>query len=158
MVKHGIGAVLEDFAAAEPWPVEGLYTASHYVDDVRKLYSEGLGRGAPTGWACVNDLYSVAEGQVTTITGIPSAGKSNFLDAMVVNLANDLNWRFAVCSFENDPKLHISKLISKKVGAPFFMATGECLPRKWKLRLVGLTIIFSFSTKRTAILLTLIQL
>ena len=25
-----------------------------------------------------------------------------------------------MCSFENDPKLHISKLISKKVGAPFF--------------------------------------
>lgn len=72
LVKHGIGAVLEDFAAAEPWPVEGLYSTREFADDVRSLYDTGVGRGAPTGWGNIDELYSVAEGELTVVTGIPS--------------------------------------------------------------------------------------
>ncbi len=120
LIKHGVGAVLEDVNRAEPWPVEGLYDVEHFAKDVRTLYTEGLGRGAPTGWGVIDEIYSVAPGQLTTITGLPGSGKSEWADNLMVNLACNLNWRFAVCSFENEPRLHIAKLISKRVEAPFF--------------------------------------
>ena len=53
------------------------------------------------------------------ITGAPSAGKSNFLDALCINLARDHGWIFAVASFENPPEEHIGNLAQKYIGAPF---------------------------------------
>jgi twinkle protein len=38
----------------------------------------------------------------------------------MVNMASVKGWKFGICSFENEPRLHISKLISKRVGKPFF--------------------------------------
>lgn len=38
------------------------------------------------------------------------------------NIAKKENWKFAVCSFENEPRIHIAKLISKHLGKPFSKA------------------------------------
>lgn len=81
----------------------------------------GLGRGASTGFPSVDELYSISPGQLTVVTGIPSSGKSEFVDQLMVGLAQDLDWKFAICSFENPPKLHIAKLIAKREKKPFFM-------------------------------------
>jgi len=51
---------------------------------------------------------------------VPSSGKSELVDQIMVNLAQDNNWKFAVASFENPPKLHIAKLASKRERKPFF--------------------------------------
>ena len=56
---------------------------------------------------------------MSIVTGWPSAGKSEWLDALTINLARQ-NWKFAVCSFENQPgEIHLSKLLEKVVGRPF---------------------------------------
>jgi twinkle protein len=57
---------------------------------------------------------------MTIVTGIPSHGKSQFLDALVMNLAKDHDWPIAVCSPENLPvERHIAKLIEQYTGRPF---------------------------------------
>jgi twinkle protein len=38
----------------------------------------------------------------------------------MVNMAQEKRWKFAICSFENEPRLHIAKLISKYIRKPFF--------------------------------------
>jgi twinkle protein len=53
-------------------------------------------------------------------TGTPGSGKSEFIDALAVNLAGRYGWRFAICSFENAPEEHISKLAEKYLGLPFW--------------------------------------
>ena len=68
----------------------------------------------------VDELYTIVEGQLTVVTGHPSSGKSEFIDQIMVNLAEERGWKFAVCSFENEPRLHIAKLISKHFRKPFF--------------------------------------
>src|SRR5690349_14029646 len=74
----------------------------------------GLPRGSSTGWRAVDALYTVPLGQWTLVTGTPGSGKSEWLDALMVNLAKQGDWHFAIFSPENWPlKLHVSKLIEK---------------------------------------------
>lgn len=88
---------------------------------VKALYdSGGLPRGASTGWRSVDELYTVGMGQWSLVTGTPGSGKSEWLDAVMVNLAKLGNWHFVIYSPENWPlELHHSKIIEKYLGKPF---------------------------------------
>lgn len=105
---------------AQPLPVAGLYGADHFEAAVEKLFVSGLGKGFSTGYANLDEHYTVLPGQLTVVTGVPSHGKSELIDQLMVNLAENEGWRFAICSFENEPQVHIAKLISKRVRKPFF--------------------------------------
>lgn len=120
LLKNGAEALRKCIEGAEAWPVEGLYDAQHFRDLVRELYDKGTGRGESTGYASVDEIYSIVTGQVTIVTGIPSSGKSEFIDQIMVNLAEAKAWKFGICSFENEPRLHIAKLMAKRAKLPFF--------------------------------------
>lgn len=80
----------------------------------------GLPKGASTGWRSMDELYTVAMGQWTVITGTPNSGKSEWLDALLVNLAKQGGWHHVIFSPENLPiELHHAKIIEKYVGRPF---------------------------------------
>ena len=51
------------------------------VSLVVDFYKSGVEKGFSTGWSKVDELYTVQPGQWTLITGIPSHGKSSWLDA-----------------------------------------------------------------------------
>jgi len=87
----------------------------------REIYDAGgLPKGQKTGWPSVDALYTVGMHQFTMITGTPSSGKSEWLDALMVNLAKAEEWRFFIYSPENQPlALHHSKIIEKYSGRPF---------------------------------------
>lgn len=89
------------------------------ADRVNRLWSDGLPPGDKTGWASLDKFYTIAEGQLTIVTGWPGAGKSEWLDALLVNLAIQ-GWKFGIFSPENQPvEVHISKLLEKISGKPF---------------------------------------
>lgn len=86
-----------------------------------KLYrSGGQKPGASTGWRSLDDHYTVGTGQWTVVTGTPGSGKSEWLDALMVNLAEHGRWLFALYSPENFPTVgHLVKLVEKRVRKPF---------------------------------------
>ena len=120
LVRHGKDRLREIVEQAKPWPVAGLYDATHYAEKVLDLYQKGAGRGISTGLDSVDEIYTVAPGMVTVVTGVPSSGKSEFIDQLMVNLATREGWTFCVASFENPPERHIVKLAEKHTGMPFF--------------------------------------
>ncbi len=120
LLKEGTDALRKATAEAEAWPVQGLYDIEHFKDTVWDLYDKGLGKGESTGYATVDDLYTIVPGQVTIVTGIPSSGKSEFIDQVMVNLAAARGWNFGICSFENEPRFHIAKLMAKRARLHFF--------------------------------------
>jgi len=130
LVKKGAKKVHQTIANMKPYPVSGLYDASHFYEQIDEIYEKGMGKGASTGYACVDELYSIVEGQLTVVTGHPSSGKSEFVDQLMVNLAEKVDWKFAVCSFENEPRIHIAKLISKYFRKPFFSGITPRLSRE----------------------------
>lgn len=82
--------------------------------------SGGLPKGASTGWPSVDKFYTVGLGQWTCVTGSPNSGKSEWVDALMVNLAMREEWKFIVYSPENWPlSLHHAKIIEKYIGKPF---------------------------------------
>jgi len=120
LVEHGADAARQVIEEARPMPIAGLYTASDIKGDVELLYAEGFRRGLSTGWPSVDALYTVRPGEMTIITGIPGSGKSNWLDALAVNLFKLHEWSFCLCSPENWPvQRHAASIIEKVVGKPF---------------------------------------
>ena len=120
LLKHGAEGLRKAVSEPTPWPVQGLYDAERFRDLVWELYDKGVGRGESTGYESVDELYTVVPGQVTIVTGIPSSGKSEFIDQIMINLSTSKGWKFGICSFENEPRLHIAKLMSKRSGVHFF--------------------------------------
>lgn len=131
LLRHGAAVLAECIAGAKPFPIDGVFTVADLAGDVMNLYLEGLRGGVGTGWAKVDRHYTVRPGELTIVTGVPSHGKSQFLDALVVNLAREQDWAFGICSPENLPaRRHIAKLIEQYSGFPFREGPTQRLPKE----------------------------
>ena len=128
--RLGADAMTKAIEKAEPMPLHGVYSAQEYNDSFIDLYLKGHGKGASTGMATVDDLFTVADAGLTVVTGLPNSGKSEFIDQIMVNTALNLNWKWAVCSFENPPPVHMAKLSEKIVGKPFYEGVTPRMGRK----------------------------
>jgi len=119
-LDKGKDLVLEIIEKAEPYPVAGLSSASKFADRLNDLWGKGTGKGLSTGYSNVDEIYTIAQGQLTIVTGYPSCGKSNFVDQLMINLAKAHDWKFGLCSFENQPEIHISRLMEIYKEKRFF--------------------------------------
>lgn len=120
LVKHGVAALADLIASAQPFPISGVYDADQIRDKVVTLYERGYERGVLTGWETLDQFYTVRPGEMTIVTGIPGSGKSNLLDCMLVNIARHSGWRFGLFSPENQPiERHAASLVEKYARAPF---------------------------------------
>jgi twinkle protein len=120
LMKHGAAVLRDCIVSATQYPVEGISDALDAADAVRTMYRSGSTKGEWTGWGGLDSLYTVRPGELTVITGVPSSGKSEWLDALVINLMHRAGWRIGVCSPENAPlERHLAKLLEKVVGKPF---------------------------------------
>ena len=116
LIKHGVEVLRDCINDAKPYPVEGIFSVNDIDDEITNMLEFGLIQGEPTGWRNVDTLYTPAPGQWTLVTGIPSMGKSEWLDALLINIAENSGWAFGICSPENQPiSLHAAKLIEKKM-------------------------------------------
>lgn len=116
-------------------PVSGVFDFESVEQLNDALYhNDGRDGGTETGWYNVNQLYTVRPGEVTVVTGIPSHGKSEFIDALMMNIAMEKHWRFATFSPENHPiELHCSKLQQKFIGKPFSKSyNGHMNPNEFR--------------------------
>jgi len=118
--NYGMDAVRGLIDSAEALPLEGVYQVSDYRQEVQQLYQNGMIGGLSTGIHSIDNLFTIVQGQLSIVTGLPGSGKSEFIDQLMVNLSQQYGWKFAVASFENPPALHIAKLAEKISGKPFF--------------------------------------
>ncbi|MGQ7939150.1 DnaB-like helicase C-terminal domain-containing protein [Paraburkholderia sp. D1E] len=119
LMKHGAEVIGDCISGARPLPVEGTYTVDDFRQSMRDRYEHGAPRGISTGWPSVDPHYRVMTGEWTLVTGIPGAGKSEWLDALSINLAREHGWTFGVFSPENQPlEYHADKLAEKYIGKP----------------------------------------
>jgi len=120
LVKHGADDLRWYLENAEPFPIEGVFQISDRRADLLRLYEYGFERGYSTGWRELDRLYTVRPGEFTAVTGIPSSGKSNWLDNLLVNLARLHGWNFALFSPENLPlEQHMAAIAEKYSRKPF---------------------------------------
>ena len=101
--KYGMVPLAECVAEAKPYPIEGTYNSNDLSESIDRLYDTGVDKGVSTGWMGLDKLYMIRPGILSVVTGIPSSGKSNWIDAMMVNIADEHGWNFAIFSPENQP-------------------------------------------------------
>jgi twinkle protein len=131
LIQHGAASLRDCIESAKPYPLEGVLLVADLAGDVMQLYLEGLPGGVSTGWPSVDAHYTVRPGELTIVTGIPSHGKSQWLDALTVNLAREQEWAIGVCSPENLPvSRHLAKLIEQYTGWPFREGPTRRLPQE----------------------------
>ena len=110
----------EVIAGAQPYPIKSLHELGAFEPETLALYRDGPQRALSTGWPSLDQYMKIREGELSVVTGVPGSGKSEFVDALMINLARQFGWRFAVCSFENPSAEHIAKLAEKYLGHPFW--------------------------------------
>ena len=104
---------------ANPYPVDGLYKANDYINQVMDLYLGKEEKPLTTGYKVLDTVYRLMEGTFTIVTGIPNHGKSNFLDQILINASKLHKWKFAIFSPEHSTPRHLARLTEKYLELPF---------------------------------------
>jgi len=112
--KYGKEELSKRISGARPVPLENVTTFRDIEDEVTDFVRNGFKPGFQIGLQNFDDIFSTYTGQFITVTGIPSSGKSDFVDQMVVGYNNNYGWKTAFASPENQPTyLHAHKLMRK---------------------------------------------
>tara|TARA_B110000285_G_scaffold66759_1_gene76665 strand:- start:2305 stop:4146 length:1842 start_codon:yes stop_codon:yes gene_type:complete len=106
------------------YPVEGTFNAVDVWDDILDLYRNGdeeTIKPKSVDFREFNKIFSILMGQLTTVTGIPSSGKSNWVEWFVTQLLCDHdNLKASFFSPEHLPmRKHHEVLAEKVVGKKF---------------------------------------
>ena len=121
LIENGHEALRDAIHIATQVPLEGVTTLYDIQDELKDFVKNGFKPGFQVGLNNFDKIFSTYTGQFITVTGIPSSGKSDFVDQMVVGYNNLYGWKTAFASPENQPTyLHAHKLMRK---------TWEDMPR-----------------------------
>jgi twinkle protein len=96
---------------AKPYPIEGAQTVDTFVDEMRNIYHNGFENGIGVGYSELDNHIRWMPRLLYIVTGIPSHGKSTWLDQIIVKLMQNENWKFAVYSPEHEPQMHLHRLL-----------------------------------------------
>ena len=114
LIKYGKEKLTERITGSRPVPLENVTTFRDIEDEVTDFVKNGFKPGFQIGLSNFDDIFSTYTGQFITVTGIPSSGKSDFVDQMVVGYNANYGWKTAFASPENVPTyLHAHKLMRK---------------------------------------------
>lgn len=115
LIKEDINKFKKQVEGAKDFPIEGSFTVDEIYPQLEVLYNKGLDKGVSSGMPSLK--LNFVKGYITTITGIPGHGKSDFLDMICLNLLRNHAWKGAYYSPENKPtELHLAKMICKMQG------------------------------------------
>jgi hypothetical protein len=99
-----------------------------YKEQIDKLRSEGVIRGSKTGFATLDELYSIKLGSYTTLLAEPGHGKSEFILEMCMNQAVKHGYFSLICSPETGtlPEV-VAELMHKYTGKSMLLSGFEPL-------------------------------
>lgn len=105
-------------AEAEPYPINGIFLLPYGMLD--RLFERAPNKAfSISRFPRFSEHHKVVPGCLSIITGTPNSGKTPFVDQIMVEMAMEHRWKWAVCSMENDMDEHASELAEKYIGQPF---------------------------------------
>ena len=114
LLKYGTERLSKLVQKAKAVPLENVTTFNDIEGEITDFVKNGFKKGYQVGLQNFDEIFSTYTGQFITVTGIPSSGKSDFVDQMVVGYNQNYQWKTAFASPENAPTfLHAHKLMRK---------------------------------------------
>jgi hypothetical protein len=97
------------------------FTIDSMWDKVMEFRKDGGSRGFHPGWDSLEPYYRPTLGALTVMVGVPSSGKSTWIDCLVYNMAIRHGWRTTLASFESLPiERHINSLCQIYLQKPTY--------------------------------------
>ena len=125
LIMYGEDVLKTSIENAKEFPIQDLHSAIEYRDQVQNMYDGNVQRAISTGFEKLDEIYKIMPSTFNLITGIPNHGKSNFLDQILMNLAEQQGWRFLLYSPEHSTPNHIRRLLEKRCKKPFDIGVYE---------------------------------
>jgi twinkle protein len=114
LIEHGAEELRKIITTATQVPLEGVSTLKDIEAELLDFVHNGFKPGFQVGLENFDNIFSTYTSQFITVTGIPSSGKSDFVDQMCIGYNKNYGWKTAYASPENKPNfLHAHKLIRK---------------------------------------------
>lgn len=124
LVKFGKASLIQRIQEAPFVKVSGIFEEKDYEGDLEDVFLHGFQRGFTIGHPGFDELVSFETKRLCVVTGIPTCGKSEFVDEMVVRINLRYGYKAAFFSPENLPfHYHAIKLIEKATGFKFSINT-----------------------------------
>ena len=98
LVKYGLESLRIAIEQAVEVPLEGIFTAADLHGDLRALFDNGFGPGAETGWEEMDKICTYERRRNIIVTGTPGAGKSEWVDELVLRLCLRHQWKIGFFS------------------------------------------------------------
>jgi twinkle protein len=116
-IKYGAERLRRTIEIAKQAPLCNVITLNDIKSQLHDFYANGSPKGHVIGLKKFDEVFSTYRKMYIVVTGIPTHGKSDFVDQMAIGYNLQNGWKGAYCSVENDPKyLHIDKLCRKLAG------------------------------------------
>ena len=114
LIEHGAEELRKIITTSTQVPLEGVSTLKDIEAELLDFVHNGFKPGFQVGLENFDNIFSTYTSQFITVTGIPSSGKSDFVDQMCIGYNKNYGWKTAYASPENKPNfLHAHKLIRK---------------------------------------------
>jgi len=119
-LKYGGFDFKELINDAKPIPIKGNIEINSFYSDIIDMYENGLQKGNIVNLEEIDQYCTWELGRLAIVTGIPSSGKSEFVDYLISRLNFIYGWKAAYFTPENYPlKYHYSKIHEKFSGNKF---------------------------------------
>ena len=118
------GELIKTIKNEHRFNIGGTFTSFDMLDNILRLHEHGVPDTISPRKKCFGNLkenFSIMMGQLTTLTGIPSHGKSSFLDWYLLNLVQEYGFKASIYSPEHMPlETYMAKHIRLAIGKPFY--------------------------------------
>jgi len=112
--KEKLSVILEN---AIQCPLENVEKYNDIKQDLHDFYLNGSAPGYGIGLPNFDNIFTTYTKQYIVVTGIPTHGKSDFVDQMTIGYNMQYDWKVAYVSPENKPTyLHVDKIARKIAG------------------------------------------
>jgi twinkle protein len=117
LIKYGNESLKLTITDAKEIPIDGVSSVMDWEAKYDQFLLTGMEKGFTSGKKSFDKIFSTYTGQYIVVTGIPSSGKSDFVDEMCIGYNLNYGWKTAYASPENKPNvIHASKLEAKICG------------------------------------------
>jgi len=113
--------LLEAIENPKPYPCESTRNISDVWGEILESYDHEREYIKPKceRFENFNTIFSLAPGQLTTVTGTPSHGKSNFVEDWVLSLCATANMRASFFTPEHPVREVYERILEKTIGKSF---------------------------------------
>ena len=100
--------------------IRGISVPDTLYSETKEYYNLGVQKGLVIDIPEIDEHITWETGRLCMVTGIPSHGKSSFVDYLCLKLNQIYGWKMAMFTPENYPlKYHIARLLELVIGCRF---------------------------------------